>query len=97
MRFNYSFNLYQLMLAALFNNETQDTYSKYYKILKNEYEFNPKLVCCEFGLGNIGAFKIVFKDEDAKIITCCFHLSQCILKKANSLYLRKKNLLKKQN
>ena len=94
MGFNYSMNLYQLVLVALLSNETQDNYSKFYNILKNEYGFTPKIICCDFGLGNIGGFKKVYGEEDSKIITCFFHLTQSWWKKANSLNLRKKKFIK---
>ena len=94
MGFNYSLNLYQLILVALLSNETGDIYTKFYNILIENYKFSPKFISCDFGLGNLKGFKNVYGDSGTKIITCFFHLSQAWWKKANSLGLRKKIYIK---
>ena len=69
-------------------------YTKFYNILKENYKFSPKIISCDFGLGNLKGFKNIHSDSGTKIITCFFHLTQAWWKKANSLGLRKKIYIK---
>ena len=93
MGFNFTDNRYLLVLAALLTSETGEIYTKFYNILKLNFNFNPKLISCDFGIGNIKGFKDVFRNQNEKIITCFFHLSQSWWKRANTLGLWKKKYL----
>ena len=57
MGFKYRLNLYQLSLVALLTSETSEIYTKFYTILKYNYEFEPKLISYDFSKGNLKGFK----------------------------------------
>ena len=97
MGFKYRLNLYQLSLVALLTSETSETseiYTKFFIFLNIIYEFEPKLISCDFGKGNLKNFKNIYGEDNKRIITCFFHLTQAWWKKANSLNLRNKKYIK---
>jgi hypothetical protein len=71
MGLNVTKSLKKLCFLALLENEEAETYQKLYKILKFEYNFEPKYINVDFQQSNINALKIEF--QNTIIIPCFFH------------------------
>lgn len=65
-----------LCLFALLTNEKKETFITLFKILKENYHFNPRNIMCDFTLGQIKALKEIY--PDIQIHCCFFHFSQAI-------------------
>ena len=63
------------MLCLHLTEEDKCTFIQFYSLLKNEYNFNPKKLTCEFSKANIKAIKKVYGEGKILIITCFFHLT----------------------
>lgn len=90
MGFNYEENTYLLVLTALFTEESEEIYKRFYNILNNNYSFNPKLMSFDFGMTNLAAFTKIY--PETTIIICFFNLVQTWLRYATKLGLKKRNL-----
>ena len=88
MGYNYEKSTYLLVLAALFSEETEDIYRRFYNILSNNYSFNPKIMSFDFGMANLSAFTKIY--PKTTIITCFFHLVQTWMRNATKFGLKKK-------
>lgn len=88
MGYNYEKNTYILLLAALFSEQTEDIYRRFYNILSNNYAFNPKIMSFDFGMANLSAFTKIY--PKTTIITCFFHLVQTWMRNATKFGLKKK-------
>ena len=93
--FNAKKNNFELCLIATLTKEDKNTFIQFYTYLKNQFDFNPKFITCDFAIANIEAIKFVFGEENITIITCFFHLIQNWWKRAGRLGMRKKDIIKK--
>lgn len=58
-----------LCLFVLLPNEKENTFKALFKILKENYHFNPRNIICDFALWQIKAVKEIYPDTQ---IHCCF-------------------------
>lgn len=82
-------NSFPPCIYALLPNKTEATYSRMITMIKMiRPEFSPTKVLIDFELAAINAFKNAFPDTN--VSGCFFHLNQAIVRKVNSLGLKRK-------
>ena len=91
--YNIKYDLYELCCVGVLSHESKDIFSQFYCILKNIYNFQPKILTYDFDLANIGVVKEVFGDGTLSL-PCLFHLVNAWWRKASKLNLRKKEFVK---
>ena len=89
--YNCSKDLFELILVVLLSNEDINIFKDFYIFIINNYDWNPKLLTCNFGKANLKVIKEIFKNnKEIRIVPCLFHLLQSWWRKASSLGLKKK-------
>ena len=87
--FNIILKITRIVCYSLIPNETEITYSELFRILKQDYGFNPKIMTLDF---NIPSHKGVVKNfPDVYIIKCFFHFVNAIWKNLNKYNLCQKS------
>jgi len=66
-------------------------------LIKSYANWTPKFIMTDFSKSLMNSVKnqLILHDEEAKIVPCFFHFCQCLWRKASSLGLRKKDLVKR--
>ena len=78
---------------ALIQNEKFETYFKIFSVLKNTYNFNPKMITIDFSKALTKAINMNF--PEGIIIKCYFHWSQALWKNMKKYSLIEKEMLKR--
>ena len=73
--YNFSKDLFELILVVLLSNEDTNICKDFYNFIINNYDWNPKLLTFDFGKANLKAIKEIFKNnKEIKIVPCLFYL-----------------------
>ena len=73
--YNYSKDIFELILVALLSHEDTSILIEFYNFIINTYNWESKILTFDFAKSNINAIKEVFKNKNnIKLIPCFFHL-----------------------
>lgn len=87
--FNNHINKTVLCCFILLHKEDESTFKQIFIYLKNNYNFSPRNLMCDFALRLINAAREIF--PDCSLHCCFFHYSQCLWKNFRKYRLCGKN------